>query len=261
MPEPISTPTPTPENSNPGKTPETPVVQPAASETPPPKVETPKVDPAKQEPAKPANVDLTKLSSEQLAKVLENPELFKQPRIKDLLDAQKELKKFQAEQQQREETALVEQKKFEELAEKRRTENETLQRQLTETKINQALSNKLVGMKTVDLDGALKLVSRNEIKVEDDGTVSGVDKALEALKTDKPYLFEKPVEQPAPTPAQPKVGAPSNPNNGNNPGVRTTFKRSEIRDMDHKTYQENRTAILQAQREGRIEDDISSRGK
>lgn len=39
-----------------------------------------------------SDIDLSKLEGDQLTKVLENPNLFQLPRIKELLDASKELK-------------------------------------------------------------------------------------------------------------------------------------------------------------------------
>ena len=46
-------------------------------------------------------------------------------------------------------------------------------------------------MGLVDADAALLLMERKDVKVGEDGAVTGVKEALEALKTTKPYLFGK----------------------------------------------------------------------
>ena len=56
----------------------------------------------------------------------------------------------------------------------------------------------------VDADAALKLMDTSAIKVADDGTVTGVKEAMEALKTSKPYLFK--TTDPAPTGQKKDVG-------------------------------------------------------
>ena len=47
------------------------------------------------------------------------------------------------------------------------------------------------GMGLVDPDTALLLINQDAIKVDDEGNVTGVKEALEALETSKGYLFSK----------------------------------------------------------------------
>jgi len=56
----------------------------------------------------------------------------------------------------------------------------------------------------VDAEVALKLMDVSALKVADDGTVSGVKEAMEALKTSRPYLFKS--ADPAPTGQKKDVG-------------------------------------------------------
>lgn len=206
---------------------------------------------------KSAKVDLKKLTPEQLEEVLSNDGIFNTPRLKELVQANRELKKLKDEQAKRDEEALVEQNKFKELAEKRGGEVETLRKQLQDTVVNQAFTNKLVNEKVVDLDGALKLIDRANVKVDENGNVSGVDEAIEALKSGKSYLFEKSGEESNNNGGgqTTTVGTASNTQNGNSQGGKMSFKRSEIAAMTPEEYQTNRDAILRAQREGRIEMD------
>jgi flagellar motor protein MotB len=190
--------------------------------------------------------DLSKLPADQLVKALENPELFKLPRIKELLDASSQLKKLQADKKTADETALKDQNKFKELAETKETENSSLKEQIKTMEINQQLTAKLVPLGVLDLEGALKLVDRSKIEMDESGQITGLDEALTALQTDKNYLFTKGGKTVT-------VGGPTNPDQA--PSGPAKFKRSQLRDP--KFYQEHREEILAAQKEGLIEDDIN----
>lgn len=198
---------------------------------------------------KTSEIDLSKLTPEQITQVLENKNLWDQPRIKELLNAQKELNTLKKTQEQEDEKKLTEQKKFEELAAKKTRENEELQEKIRQGEIDRALTTKLVGEKVVDLDAALKLVNRGEIQIDDNGDIQGVDKALESLKTDKAYLFGT-------ADPQNPVGGPTNPGNGNGEGTpgggTPMFKRSQLTPAFIK---ENSEAVDKAYAAGQIEND------
>lgn len=190
-------------------------------------------------------VDLTKISGEELTKVLENPQLFKLPRIQQALEAEKQLKKVQTEQEKAREQSLVEQKKFEDLANERGQTIETLNKQIQDSKVTNALTLKLSSESVVDLDAALKLVDQSKVSIDENGNVSGVDEAIEALKTDKAYLFN--------TNGVPKVGNPSNPSNPAQPGTgRFKYKESQ---MTPEFFEANKKDIMEAYRLGLIEQD------
>jgi hypothetical protein len=194
-------------------------------------------------------VDLKALPADQLNQVLENPALWQHPRIKELVEAQRTLKKSQEEAEKQTEAQLKEQKKFEELSVKQADTIAQLTAKLETGTINQAITNKLSPLGVVDLEGALALIDRSGIKVDENGQVSGVDEAIEALKTGKAYLFNTGGGN------NPQVGTPSNPGNGTGTGGPAKFKRSQLR--DNAFYQANRDEILKAQAAGLIEDDLS----
>lgn len=196
------------------------------------------------------NVDLKSLSADQLQQVLENPNFWHLPRVKELRDQAAEAKKLKDAQAQADEKALEEQKKFEELANKRGEENSTLKTQMENMRIDQALTNKLVPGGVVDLEAALKLVDRSKVQIDDNGNVSGIDEVIESLKTDKAYLFNKSGGS-----NEPNLGTPSNNNGGEGGGAPNKFKRSQLKDP--KFYADNREEILKAMRAGLIEDDIT----
>lgn len=201
--------------------------------------------PAGQNPAGQApQVDLTKLSADELNKVLENPNFFNIPRVKELREKAAQADKLAADQAKAEEDKLKADKKWEELSTQKEAENAKLREQIQTSNINQALMGKLAGEKVVDLDGALKLIDRGNIQVDDNGNVTGVDEAINSLKTDKAYLFG---EQ-----QQPQVGTPSNPSGGQAPTGPTKFKRSQL---TQEFIAANRDAVYEAMKTGQIEDD------
>ena len=126
------------------------------------------------------------------------------------------------------------------------SEVESLKKQLQDRDITSALTNKLVGKNVVDLDGALKLVDRTAITIDDNGTVSGVDEALKSLEESKAYLFNN---QGQPT----NVGSPNNPAGSQVPANgRYKFKESQITST---FYQKNKAEVDEAYRMGLIEPD------
>lgn len=195
-------------------------------------------------------VDLKNLTPEQLAAVMDNPNFWKIDRIAELTGAKQKLDKLTAEQQQNEEKTLAEQKKFEELATKRGEEVTTLKQQIQNMQFDQALTNKLVGEGVVDLEAALKLVDRSQIKVDEtSGAVQGVDEAIKSLKEGKTYLFTAGGQQQS-------IGAPTGGGNASN-SAPAKFKRSQLQDQAF--YQANRAAIVEAMKNGQIEDDLTRR--
>lgn len=176
-------------------------------------------------------------------KVLEHPNFFNIPRVKELREKAAEADRLKTDQQKLAEQKLKDEKKFEELANQKESENQTLREQIKTSNINSALTSLLVKENVVDLDGALKLIDRSKISVDDNGTVTGVTEALTALKTDKAYLFTG-------TP-NPQVGNPSNPT-GTQPTGPMKFKRSQL---TQEFINANKDEVYKAMHAGLIEDD------
>ena len=198
-----------------------------------------------------ASFDPAALTPEQLNQVLEkNPHIWKTDRLSELRDKSKKFDEAQAKATEAETKALEEQGKFKELSEKQTATIAELQNQLKTSTVNQAVTNKLAPLGVVDLEAALALIDRSKIEVAEDGTISGVDEAIETLKTGKSYLFNAGGGTTNPT-----VGTPSNPGNGGGTSGPAKFKRSQL--QDSKFYNENRDAILKAQAAGEIEDDVT----
>lgn len=211
-----------------------------------PEVTVPEVAESTPEESKPQSenqtIDLANLSGEELNKVLENKNLWSLPRIKELQEGAKLAKKLQAEQAKKEESTLEEQKKFEELASKRQQELEQARKELEEYRVNQELTQKLIPLQVQDLDGALKLLDRDQITIGDDGSIQGVDEAIAQLKEQRSYLFENSRGV--------KLGTPTNSNDI--PSGQMKFTRKQI--ANHEFYMKHRDEILKASAAGLIEE-------
>ena len=204
------------------------------------------VEPSKNDPPAKDDFKPEALSQEQINAVLEkNPHIWKADRIAGLREKAKKFDDAETARQQADEQKLKDDKKFEELSQKQETKISDLTQTIQGNVITQELTAKLVPLGIVDLNDALRLVDRDGIKVADDGTISGIDEAIETLKTKK-YLF---------TSGEPLViGSPSNPGNGGEGGGPATFKRSQL--SDSAFYKEHRDEILKAMAAGKIEDDL-----
>lgn len=184
-------------------------------------------------------------------KVLENSNLWNHPRIKELRDGAAEAKRLKDAQAAADTKKLEDDKKWEELAGKHKTDLEAANGTITQLRQDQALTNVLVKAGVVDLDAALKLVDRSKLTADEaTGGITGADQAIEALKTERSYLFTQ-------GGGQPNLGSPTNNGQGgnNNPGnTQFKFKRSQL--QDQKFYSEHRDEILAAHKAGLIEDDL-----
>lgn len=223
---------------------------PAGGDNPtPPANPNPTPTPGATDPQKPgsgdgAGFDPTKIGDDDFAKVLEDPRLWNQPRIKELREAQKALKQHQTEAEKAEKERLEKQGEFKTLAEQNEAKAKTWQEKYTSTLTDNAILAEAAKKGITDLDAAKKLIDRANVTIDDDGNVQGVAEAVETLVKEKPYLVGG-------TP-QPTVGSPTNPAN---PGNNGQFKLSQLQDPVF--YQANHAAITKAMATpGAIIDDI-----
>jgi flagellar motor protein MotB len=110
------------------------------------------------------------------------------------------LEALEAERKKIEEEKLKEQGKFQELAESLKKEKEELEKRFKDMLILRALENEAIKQGIVDPE-AVKLADMSLIKTDKDFQIEGVKEAIEKLKKEKPYLFEK-KEGVAPPPAE-----------------------------------------------------------
>lgn len=224
MPEPTAPAAPAAPSAGGGDTPPT--------ATPPADPKNPPAAPAA--PAEPSQVILT---DEQLAAA------FQHPRFKELTQQAQRAKELDKQIKEAEEKKLQDEKKWEELAAKRSDEISTLRSSMINAEIRAEAArlgavNPQIVANSLNLDG---------VDVDDNGNLTGVKEALEALKESDPYLFNSSNNNNNQTK---RVGSPTNPG-GNNTGYK--FTMSQIKDQ--KFYQEHRKEIGEALRMGQVDKD------
>lgn len=112
----------------------------------------------------------------------------------------------------------------------------------------------------IDPDVAVKLIDAARIDYADDGTPKNLAELLRELVAAKPYLAASSTPtagsagdtQPAaPRAGQSSASSPTNPPTSN--GRSATFTQQQIAAMSPQEYQQHKAAIMQAMREGRIQ--------
>jgi hypothetical protein len=201
--------------------------------------------PPKTDAGQTKTFDPSSVSDDEFGKVFEDERLWKHDRFKQLIDKAKKADKFEADEQKKKEDQLLEEKKYQELITEKDKKLGELTNQLQESKVNSQIQSEAQKAGIQDLDAAIKLIDRTAIKVEDDGTITGVAEAVNKLVESRPYLKTGT--------AQPSVGSGTNPATGNQQIPR--FKHSQL--LDPVFYREHEKEIEQAMKLGLIENDIS----
>lgn len=203
----------------------------------------PNPDPKPGDPEKggQGDFDASKLSDEQLAKVLEDERLWKTKRLSELRDKAKKADEYDRNKSKEEEERLAKEKKHEELAALREKERDEWKGKFTSSLADNAIMAEAAKAGISDLDAAKKLIDRTNVKINEDGTVTGVAEAIAQLVKDKPYITTKPVKP---------VGSGTNP-----PGTgdQSEFTMSQIQNVEF--YRKNEAAIKEALRNGRVKED------
>lgn len=195
-----------------------------------------------------SDIDFTKLTDDQLAKVYDNPNLFKHPRFKELAQAKQERDQLVEKQRLADEAKLAEEGKYKELVTKKDDEIKALSEKIQNQAIDSQIERLATKAGVSDSEAALKLINRGAIKYDSKtGEISGVEEAVKQLVTEKPYLVGKGNDI--------SIGTPSNPSDANTQLKR--FKLSQL--QDPKFYQENEKDILASIKAGLVEDDLNQK--
>ncbi len=191
-----------------------------------------------------SNFDTSKLSDEQLNKMLEDPRLWKTQRLTELREKAKKADEFEKTQKAKEQDDLKKKGEWETIAQQKDQELESYKQKYATSTIDTALMNAAAQAGISDLEAAKLLVDRKDIKINPEtGKVEGVEDAIKTLVETRSYLVGK-------NNSGRTVGSPTNPGN---PNSDYDFKLSQLNDTEF--YQKNFAAIQKAQRENRILDD------
>lgn len=188
--------------------------------------------------------DTSKLTDDQINKVLEDKRLWNTQRLKELRDKAKRADDFDAAEKKRLDDEAIKKGDYEKVLTEKDKRIQELEGAVSGSKIDNAITIAAQKAGAVDANAVLKLIDRTGITIGDNG-VAGADEAVKALLEASPYLKGN---------GQTKtVGSASNPG-ADEQGVRT-FKSSQLK--DRKFYKENEAEILKAWKAGKIEDDES----
>lgn len=194
----------------------------------------PAADPKPNDPGQNQPVQLT---PEQLAAA------FQHPRFKELTAQAAKAKELEEAQKKADEERAKQNGEFEKLAEANKAEAEKWKSQYQSSTTNNAIMAAAVKAGITDPDAATKLIDRGGIKLNDDGTVEGVDEAVKQLIESKPYLKGT-------APPVNSGGGSANPD-PNGSGTPPAYTGSQVK--DHKFYMEHQAEIDKAVDEGRVD--------
>ncbi len=188
-----------------------------------------------------ADVDFSKLTDEQFAKVVEDPRLYKLGKVKELNELAKKAKKFEEDQATAEAERLKKQGEFEKLAANNKAEADKFKSQYQQSIINNKILQEAGKQGITRLDLVDKLIDKANIKLDEDGNATGITEAITKLITDNDFLK---------TGGKNSLGGGTNPAGGTGQGE---FTITQIQDPVF--YQAHAVEILKAQATGHIIDD------
>lgn len=138
--------------------------------------------------------------------------------------AQRELDKLRADADKAEKDRLKKQEKYKELAEQQEAELKATQTKYESAVKRTAFLQAITKHKPLDVEAAYKLADIDKLTINEDGTVDGVDEAIESLVDNKAYLFDDGKGTVNKT-TKPKGDATSGDDSGRK------WRRSEIREL------------------------------
>lgn len=178
-----------------------------------------------------ADFDHTKLSDEQLNKVLEDQRLWNTPRLKELREAAKKAKEYEAEKAKQAESDQIKKGEFEKVLADKEAKIQELTAQLQNGQLDNTLRGELQKSGVKNIEAALKLVDKSGLKIGETGKIEGLDEALQNVKQIAPEIFNNNSKS---------VGSGTNPVN---PGSGEPVKMSNLRDPQWYNAPENQGTV------------------
>jgi hypothetical protein len=189
------------------------------------------------------------LSDEDFEKVFEDERLYKSPKFNKLRErvqkAETELEKIQKVNEEKKLKRLEKKGKTKELLETYKQKAEDAENRFKSALLDNRIQAEATKQGALDLEAVLKLIDRDEISVDEEGNVKGVEDAVKGLLESKSYLKGKVEVR--------NIGSGTNPS-GDGSGTKT-FTRSQVENPTF--YRENEKDILEAMRHGKIIEDNS----
>ena len=193
----------------------------------------------------PEAFDPSKVGDEDFEKVFDDPRVWKHPRFKNLNDRAKKADEYEKAEETRKAEELKKKGEFETLAKQEEEKRKAAELKLQTAQIDNQIQQIAAKVGAVDLEAVTKLIDRSNIKVNDDGTVTGVEEAVNGLLEAKPFLKG--------TGQTTNIGSGTNPS-GDGKNAPRRFKHSEIQDPAF--FKEHEQEIQAAMKAGLIEQDL-----
>lgn len=197
----------------------------------------------KPDNAQPSVIDFSKVGDENLAKVFDDPRIWKHPRFKTLNDRAKKADEYEQAEEARKQEELKKKGEWEKVAQTAEEKAKAAEERANNAILDSRISTEAAKQGVVDVEAILKLIDRTNVKVGTDGTVTGIAEAVKALLEAKPYLKG--------TPGQTTIGAATNPGGGNK---EVKFKHSQIKDPVF--FNAHEKEIMEALKNGQVENDL-----
>ena len=129
--------------------------------------------------------------------------------LRKLRKAEKELAQFRTQQEESEKGKLTETERWKSDAERYKNEAQQAKDALRQAKISHRFEAEAAKAGAQDLAAAIKLADLSTVDIDEDGSVTGIDAAISALKANHKFLFGPQ------TPANGVGNASGNPGSGN----------------------------------------------
>ena len=198
----------------------------------------------KTDTGKPEAFESSKIGDEDFEKVFDDPRIWKHPRFKNLNDRAKKADDYEKAEEDRKAEELKKKGEFETLAQQEKEKREAAEAKYQTAQIDNQIQVAAAKLGGVDLEVIGKTVDRSDIKVNDDGTVTGVEEAVTKLLEAKPFLKGN---------NNLNIGSGTNPNQQGDTAPKK-FKLSQLQDPEF--YRTNEKEIMAAQKAGTIENDM-----
>lgn len=137
-----------------------------------------------------AGIDTSKFTDEDWNKIYTDENLYKHPKFAKLRADAKKAKDLETAQATAEQERLKEQGKWKEIAEQHEGKIKTLTEQFQQTALDNAIIAAAATAGVKDLEVAKKLLDRTNIKINDDGSVTGVNEAIQSLVKQYPTIIQ-----------------------------------------------------------------------
>lgn len=134
--------------------------------------------------------DPSKLSDEQINKVLEDQRLWKTDRLSQLREQAKKGKDYESEKAKLAEAEAIKKGEFDKVLAERDAKIQELSDKLTTGQLDNVIREALAKEGVTNANAGLKLIDRSKLKMSEDGQLEGLEEAMKSFATQYPELLK-----------------------------------------------------------------------